>query len=128
MTTLTAATLSQVSVTAHDLPRAVGFYRETLGLPHLFDAGPHLSFFRCGDVRLMLSVPESGEFDHPSSVLYFRVDDIDAAHRELSERGVRFRDRPHFVAPLGDRELWMAFFDDSEGNLLAITAEKPAAR
>lgn len=124
MTTLAAATLAQVSITAHDLPRAVRFYRDTLGLPHLFDGGPALSFFRCGTVRLMLAVPEKPEFDHPGSVLYYAVADIEAAHRELEAKGVHFRDRPHVVAPLGDKDLWMAFFDDSEGNLLAITEEK----
>lgn len=127
MTTLATATLSQVSITAHDLPRAAAFYRDTLGLPHLFDAGPAMAFFRCGGVRLMVAVPER-EFDHPSSILYFAVPDIDAAHRDLEAKGVRFRDRPRIVAPLGDKDLWMTFFEDSEGNVLAMTQEKARAK
>ncbi len=122
---LAQATLAQVSVNARDLPRAVAFYRDVLGVPHLFDAGPALSFFNCGGVRLMVSTAEKGEFDHASSILYFQVADIEAAHRELSAEGVHFRDQPHFVAPLGPKELWMSFFDDTEGNVMALVSEKP---
>lgn len=60
-------------------------------------------------------------------MLYFLVGDIRAAHRELVARGVAFRDQPHLIAKLPDREIWMAFFDDSEGNVLAITSEPPSA-
>jgi predicted enzyme related to lactoylglutathione lyase len=121
------STLQQISVNARDLPRAVAFYRDRLGVKHLFDGGPHLSFFDCGGIRLMLSVAEKPEFDHASSILYFRVDDIGAAHRDLLKAGVAFRDAPHVVARLPDREVWMAFFEDSEGNLLAITSEVASA-
>jgi methylmalonyl-CoA/ethylmalonyl-CoA epimerase len=126
MTQLTS--LQQVSVNVHDLPRAVAFYKEKLGVRHLFDGGPRMSFFMCEmGVRLMLALPEKPEFDHKSSILYFKVEDIDAAYRDLKGRGVAFRDAPHVVARLPGREVWMAFFDDSEGNLLAVTTEKAVA-
>jgi methylmalonyl-CoA/ethylmalonyl-CoA epimerase len=115
-------TIGQISMRATDLPRAVAFYRDVLGVRHLFDAGPELSFFDCGGVRLMLSKPEK-EFDHPGSVLYFRVDDIHAAHRVLASRGATFIDTPHLVARLPDHELWMTFLHDSEGNTLALMSE-----
>jgi methylmalonyl-CoA/ethylmalonyl-CoA epimerase len=116
-------TIGQISMRATDLPRAVAFYRDVLGVRHLFDAGPRLSFFDCAGVRLMLSPAESPEFDHPGSVLYFRVDDIEAAYRTLTDRGASFVDRPHLIAKLPDHELWMAFFRDSEGNTLALMSE-----
>jgi len=116
-------TIGQISMRATDLPRAVAFYRDVLGVRHLFDAGPELSFFDCGGVRLMLSRPESPEFDHPGSVLYFRVDDIQAAYRALAGRGATFIDAPHLVARLPDHELWMTFLHDSEGNTLALMSE-----
>ena len=116
-------TIGQISMRATDLPRAVAFYRDVLGVRHLFDAGPRLSFFDCGGVRLMLSPAESPEFDHPGSTLYFRVDDIEAAYRTLTDRGASFVDRPHLIAKLPDHELWMAFFRDSEGNTLALMSE-----
>lgn len=118
--------IQQIAVNVRDLDRARAFYRDRLGIRHLFDGGPKLAFFDCGGVRLMLGLPEKAEFDHPSSVLYFRVPDIHAAHREMKARGVAFRDEPHVVAKLPGREIWMAFFDDGEGNVLAITSE-PAA-
>ncbi len=117
------AAIQQIAVNARDLARATAFYRDRLGLKHLFDAPPHMSFFDCGGIRLMLSLPEKPEFDHASSILYFRVDDIARAHEDFAAKGVKFRDKPHLVARLPDRQIWMAFFDDSEGNMHAITSE-----
>ena len=111
--------VGQIAVRASDLPRAVRFYRDVLGLQYLFEA-PGLAFFQCGSVHLMLSGAESPEFDHASSVLYFDVAEIQQAYRALIARGVKFRDEPHVVHRAGTRELWMAFFDDTEGNVFAI--------
>ena len=115
--------IGQISMTARDLDRAVRFYRDTLGLPFLFTAPPQLAFFDCGGVRLLLDVPQDNEFDHPGSILYFSVDDIRHMHQELASRGVKFRKEPHLIARLSDREVWMAFFDDTEGNTLALMSE-----
>jgi methylmalonyl-CoA/ethylmalonyl-CoA epimerase len=94
-----------------------------LGLPFLFKAPPQLAFFDCAGVRLLLDVPEDKEFDHPGSILYFTVDDIQQMHQALVARGLRFRKDPHLIARLADREVWMAFFDDTEGNTLALMSE-----
>ena len=118
--------IKQISINARDLPRATAFYRDRLGMRHLFDAPPQMSFFECGGIRLLIGVAEKKEFDHPSSILYFDVDDIGAAHAELKSKGVVFRDAPHAVAKLADREIWLNFFDDSEGNVLALTSEVAA--
>lgn len=114
--------LGQVSVNVHNLERAVSFYRDSLGLPLLFTTGS-LGFFNCGGVRLMLSPPEKPEFDHPGSVLYFMVEDIKAAHQQLAAKNVQFEAEPHLIAKLPDHDLWMAFFRDTEGNLLALMSE-----
>jgi methylmalonyl-CoA/ethylmalonyl-CoA epimerase len=71
----------------------------------------------------MLTVPESAEFDHPSSTIYFKVDDLDAAYAELRGRGVPFDDEPHLIAKMPDHELWMAFFRDPDRNLHGLMAE-----
>jgi predicted enzyme related to lactoylglutathione lyase len=114
--------LHQVSMRAHDIDRAVRFYRDTLGLPFLFAAPPRLAFFDCAGVRLMLSTPEPG-FDHPGSVLYFAVEDIHSMRETLAGRGVAFRTEPHKIATLADREVWLADFGDTEGNTLALMSE-----
>jgi methylmalonyl-CoA/ethylmalonyl-CoA epimerase len=116
--------LHQISMRAHDVARAVRFYRDVLGLPFLFEAAPRLAFFDCGGVRLMLSTPEPG-FDHPGSVLYFAVDDIGRSRDALAAHGVAFRTEPHMIATLADREVWLADFEDSEGNTLALMSEPP---
>src|SRR5579863_7872280 len=114
--------IGQIAVNVHDLNRAVAFYRDKLSLPLLFTAGK-LAFFDCGGVRLMLDVAEKPEFDHPSSILYFSVPDIAAAHRQMLASGVRFEDEPHVIAKMPDLDLWMTFFRDSEQNLLALMSE-----
>ena len=114
--------IHQISMRAADVERAVRFYRDALGLPFMFAAPPSLAFFDCGGVRLMLSAPEP-EFDHPGSVLYFAVDDIAAMYDTLRSRGVVFRTAPHKIATLADREVWLADFQDSEGNTLALMSE-----
>ena len=118
----TLESIGQIAIPAHDLPRAVAFYRDALGLEYMFEAGP-LAFFRCGDVRIMLAVPENGEVAHPSSIVYFRVDDIHGARAELAGRGVPFDDEPHLIARMPDHELWMTFFRDPDRNLLGLMSE-----
>jgi methylmalonyl-CoA/ethylmalonyl-CoA epimerase len=126
MTTATGIGLQQIgqiSINAKDIERATAFYRDVLGMRHLFQAGPKLSFFDCGGVRLMLSLPEEAEFDHPGSILYYKVDDIRAAYDALKQRGAELRDEPHLIAKMPDHELWMTFLKDSEGNTLALMSE-----
>jgi methylmalonyl-CoA/ethylmalonyl-CoA epimerase len=114
--------IGQIAIRARDLPASVAFYRDVLALEYLFEAGT-LAFFMCGNVRIMLSPPERDEFDHPSSTVYFRVADLQGAYDELSKRGATFVDEPHLIAKLPDHELWMAFFRDPDGNLLALMSE-----
>lgn len=113
--------IGQIALTVADTPRAVAFYRDTLGLPLLFEAPPSLAFFDCGGVRLMLT-PSEGEAS--SSVLYFPVDDIAQAAATLKSRGVTFESEPHLIAKMPGYDLWIGFFRDSEGNLLALMCEQ----
>lgn len=116
------ARISQISMNAIDLERAKAFYRDVLGMKHLFDA-PGMSFFDVDGIRLMLGRAEKPEFNHPGSILYYRVDDIHAAHLELVEKNVKIEGAPHKIASMATYDLYMAFFRDTEGNLLALTSE-----
>jgi len=115
--------IGQIAINAHDVERAAAFYQDVLGLKLLFRAGPGLVFFDCGGVRLMLTRPEKPEFDHPSSILYFAVPDIQAAHAQMKGKGVSFEDEPHLLARMPDHDLWMTFFRDSEANLMGLMSE-----
>lgn len=117
------STIGQIAVNAHDLDRAVGFYQDKLGMKHLFTVPPKMAFFDCAGIRLMLSLPEKPAFDHPSSIIYFKVADIQEAFHTLTERGVQFEEQPILVANMGTYDLWMAFFRDSEDNFLAMMSE-----
>ena len=122
-TQLSLGTIGQIANTVQDMPAAVAFYRDALGIRQLpIPAPPSLAFFDCDGIRLMLSLPE-GEFNHPGSVLYFKVADIHAAFAALQARGVQFMDQPHLIAKLPDYELWLAAFRDPSGNPLALMAE-----
>ena len=114
--------IGQIAINVKDLGRAVRFYRDTLGMRFLFEV-PNLAFFDCGGVRLMLSPPEKPEFDHPGSVLYYKVADINATFAALKGRDVDFIDEPHLLARMPDHDLWMVFFRDSEGNTLGLMSE-----
>jgi predicted enzyme related to lactoylglutathione lyase len=121
----TLGTIGQIALTVNDLPRAVAFYRDALGLRQIPIDAPRLAFFDCAGVRLMLSLPETPETRVGGAVLYFNVADIQRAHEALSGQGVTFVDAPHRIARLSDHDLWLAEFHDPAGNVLALMAEVP---
>jgi methylmalonyl-CoA/ethylmalonyl-CoA epimerase len=114
--------IGQIAINVRDMERATTFYRDKLELKFLFAAG-NMAFFDCGGVRLLLGLAEKPEEHHCSSILYFHVDDIHAAHQSMLSKGVEFEQEPHFVANMGKYDLWIGFFRDSEGNNHAIMAE-----
>lgn len=114
--------IGQIAIPVQHLQRAVGFYRDVLGMQFLFEV-PNIAFFQCGEVRLMLSIPEGPENAHHASVLYYKVDDIHSSYQLLQERSVKLVDAPHLIAKMPDHDLWMAFFEDTEGNILALMSE-----
>jgi methylmalonyl-CoA/ethylmalonyl-CoA epimerase len=115
--------IGQIAVNVKDIDRAAKFYENILGLKLLFKAPSGLAFFDCAGVRLMLDRAEKPEFDHLSSILYFSVPDIQSAHARLKDGGVKFEDEPHVIARMPAHDLWMTFFRDSEGNLMALMSE-----
>jgi len=117
--------IGQIFVNVHDLDRAIAFYRDTLGMTYLFQAPPKMAFFDCGGIRLMLGVPDRPDLDHPASIIYYKVDDIERVYEIFKARGVEFVVKPHLVAPMPTYDLWLADFRDSEGNLLALMSEVP---
>jgi methylmalonyl-CoA/ethylmalonyl-CoA epimerase len=119
---LALSSIGQIAIVVKNVERATTFYRDALGMRFLF-AYPGLAFFDCDGVRLMLSRAEKPEFDHPSSIIYFRVDDIQQAYATLRERKVEFEDEPHLIARLPDHDLWMTFFRDLDENVLALMGE-----
>src|SRR5690242_17190596 len=107
--TFSLSQIGQIAIVVKDVERATTFYRDVLGMRFLF-AFPGLAFFDCDGVRIMLSRPEKPEFDHRSSILYFRVPDIQSAYQTLRDRKVEFVDEPHIIARMPDHDLWMVFF------------------
>jgi predicted enzyme related to lactoylglutathione lyase len=117
--------IAQIALPIQDVERAVAFYKEKLGMKHLFSAPPGLAFFDCDGIRLMLSLPEGKSPQTTGSIIYFKVADIQGAYETMLGRGVKFEGKPHLIAKLEKVEIWMAFFRDSENNMLSITSEVP---
>ena len=115
--------VGQIALPVTDPDRSQAFYADVLGLPLLYRFGP-LVFFSTGNLRLMLSGGEQREIPRTNNCIYFRVADLDGAFAELKNRGLVFEDEPHLIARMPDHELWMAFFRDPDGHLLALMAEK----
>lgn len=117
--------IGQIHISVEDIDRAVAFYRDVLGLKFLFKVeGQHMAFFDVEGVRLYLGKPSSPEY-RANSFLYYRVSDIDAAYKRLSERGVAFLAPPRVIHRTEKTELWMAGFKDPDGNNAQIMAESP---
>lgn len=115
--------IGQVSLVVKDLERGTAFYRDVLGLKHEFMAGG-MSFFDLGNgVRLMLG-PPGGEFEHGSSVLYYRVEGIESEHGRLVNADVNVLEAPREIYKQAGHALWMAFYADSEGNAFALMEDK----
>src|SRR6266705_7078732 len=106
--------IGQIGLTVSDLDKAVAFYRDALGLKHLFNAPPDMAFFAAGSIRLMLSRPEKPGAERFACALYFKVADILGARDALAARSVVFEVEPHRLARMPDHELWMAFFRDPD--------------
>ena len=121
----TLSQIGQIFVNVKDLDRAIAFYRDMLGMRFLFTAPPGMAFFDCGDIRIMLGRADRPEIDHPASIIYYKVDDIEKVYEVFNARGVEFIVKPHLVAPMPTYDLWLADFKDSEGNILALMSEVP---
>ena len=119
--------VGQIAWAVKDVDAATAFYRDVVGLKFLFSAPPGLSFFDCGGVRLMLSAEESSGASAVDTFLYFSTDDIEGTTAALEAGGATITQKPHVVADLGDRVLWIAVFHDAEGRVQHLMSEVPKA-
>jgi catechol 2,3-dioxygenase-like lactoylglutathione lyase family enzyme len=116
--------IRQIAVTVGDVPKALAFYRDTLGLEFLFSAGPDLAFLDAGGVRIMLTKPQGAGAIGSNSTLYFRATDIAATHAAILDRGATNERGPELTARMPDHELWTAFVRDPDGNLVGLMEER----
>ena len=115
--------IGQIHISVNDVPRAVAFYRDTIGMTLLFEIpGQPMAFFDCGGVRLYIGTPEKPEF-RSNPMIYYRVDSIRDAYDTLRARGVEFSGEPHMVHKTEESELWMAGFNDPDGNNLVLMSD-----
>ena len=117
--------IKQVALPVREITAATRFYRDTLGMRHLFDAPPALSFFDCGGVQLMLAGPDAqgkdGEQQH--AVLFYDVSDIKEVHGKIKFAGVKSLEEPHVIARMNGREIWISSFSDGQGNVVSLMSD-----
>jgi methylmalonyl-CoA/ethylmalonyl-CoA epimerase len=116
--------IGQIALAVRDVDKAEAFYEHTLGLRKLYRYGD-LTFFDCAGVRLLLEKAHDPDNTHHGSPMYFTCHDIGLAVGELEARGVSFSAPPHLIAKMDDHDLWMAFFNDPDGHVLALMHEAP---
>lgn len=116
--------VQQIALVQHNIPGAIVFYRDVLGLTLEFES-PNLAFFHAGSVRLMLTPPSAPEFDHANSVIYFDVQDATAAYAEVVARGAHAERAPTIVGRTATHEIVIGFISDPEGNLLGLAEQRP---
>ncbi|MDZ7869960.1 MAG: VOC family protein [Rheinheimera sp.] len=127
MTASSISALKQLAYVVSDVPRAVAFFQQ-LGLPLLFQPSAQLAFIAVGSVRLMLTQPQGAGIVGQNSVLYLQCQQIEAEYQRLLAADIVSEQSPHCVAQMGDYDLWLAFFRDPDGNLLALLEEKLTKR
>ena len=115
--------IGQIAIIVGDVAKATAFYRDVLGVKFLFPAGPNMAFFAAGNVRLMLTTPQGAGEAGKNSILYFKVDDIKAAHAAIVARGATKASEPRLIARMPEHELWMAAVRDPEGNVIELMSE-----
>lgn len=116
--------IGQIAITVSDVPKATAFYRDVIGLRHLFDAGPNLVFLAAGPVRVMLSTPQGHGAPGANSVLYFKVGNVESAHAAMLAKGAANERAPQLTAKMPDHELWIGFVRDPDGNLVGLMEER----
>lgn len=120
---LANAKIAQLLIPVADFERGIAFYRDVLGIPFLFAAPPQMAFFDCGGVRLLVGVMPADQVAQRGSAIYFQVPDIHAVFASLKDEGVAFKAEPHIVHRTPTIELWLAEFNDPDGNQLALMGE-----
>ena len=116
--------IGQIALAVGDVDVSEAFYKDLLRLRHLYRFG-ELTFFDCSGLRLLIEKATSAENIRHASTIYFSCPDIAIAVRELEQRGVTFKGKPHLIASMEDHDLWMAFFEDPDGHTLALMQEAP---
>ena len=116
--------IGQIALTVSDVAKAKSFYGDMLGLKFLFDAGPNLSFYAAGGVRIMLTTPQGSGEVGKNSILYFKTTSVDTMYAAIVGRGATPERAPQLIAKLPDHELWMAFVRDPDGNLVGLMEER----
>ena len=115
--------IAQIVVPTRELDLAKSFYKDVIGLTHLFDA-PNVCAFKVDDIRLLLTAQPNYAPPPSGVVFYFSTQDIMARHLAWIERGARDGGAPQCIARLGVVEIWIAFVLDPSGNTLGLIEER----
>src|SRR4029450_340693 len=119
---LNLSQIGQIALPVSDVDRSEAFYEKVIGLRKLFRFGD-LTFFAAPRGPLLPKRARDGA--QPGGCIYFRCADIALGVAELEKRGVVFTSKPHLIAKMDDHDLWMAFFNDPDGHILALMQEAP---
>jgi methylmalonyl-CoA/ethylmalonyl-CoA epimerase len=125
MPAVTLSRIRQIALPVREVTEAKQFYRDILGLRHLFDAPPGLSFFDCGGVQLMLAGPagQGKDGDQQHAVLFYDVADIKGTHAKIKSSGAKSLEEPRVIARMNGREIWVSSVSDGQGNVVGLMSD-----
>jgi methylmalonyl-CoA/ethylmalonyl-CoA epimerase len=116
--------LQQVAVTTKDLTQAIAFYRDTLGLPFLFESND-MAFFDLAGTRLMIATDRERPDVRPGAILYFDAAEFELTLARLKAAKVPLDGPVETVQRTVEGELKLQQFSDPDGNALAIIGTVP---
>jgi len=129
MSAVSLSRIKQIALPVNDVEQAKKFYKDVLGMQHLFDAPPALSFFDCSGVRLMLAGPtaQGKDGNRQHAVLFYDVSDIRKTYASIKAAGAPSHAEPHIIARMNGREVWIAELGDGHGNFVSLMSEVAAS-
>jgi methylmalonyl-CoA/ethylmalonyl-CoA epimerase len=129
MSSVSLSRIKQIALPVTDVEKAKQFYKDVLGMKHLFDAPPGLSFFDCDGVRLMLAGPaaQGKDGDKQHAVLFYDVSDIKTTYASIKAAGAPSLAEPHIIARMNGRDVWIAELGDGHGNNVSLISEVAAS-
>lgn len=116
--------LQQVALTTTDLPRAIAFYRDKLGLRLLFETNG-MAFFDVGGIRLMIAHDATRAVSRPATIVYFDAPQFESTLAKLRAVRVTFEGPVETVQRTAAGALKLQQFQDPDGNALAIMGVVP---
>lgn len=112
--------VAHIILRVRNLPESVAFYRDRVGL-ELVSESPAFAFFNGESISVALNASPEEPHDETTTEIALEVDDVAAAYKDMSDRGIDFEVELRPVMEQDGRTLQAAHFRDPDGHVWSIT-------